>query len=158
VETGKLAVVRCNDERFRERGNAFDSRGEKRVVQREHRSEGITVGIDVAGQRDGRRTLDGLGRPPERLLDLAHDSSSLPPPAAPASYFASASWWIPRRISSTRWPATMPGSTLNVRRGTWRMRTDRPSTPRRCEAPAFSAAAALSAADSSAVVVTPSVE
>ena len=31
-----------------------------------------------------------------------------------------------------RWPATMPGSTSKVRRGTWRMRIWRPTTPRRC--------------------------
>ncbi len=54
---------------------------------------------------------------------------------------------MPRKISSMRWPARMPGSGTNVSFGTWRIRSWRPTSPRRWGAAAWRAWSASSSTE-----------
>ena len=107
LEPGQLAVVGRDDERFRVRRDRIATGRTEHVVQREHRTERITVGADVARERDARRPHDRVGGARQRIVDV------LEFPRLAGTHCMSLSvskGTSPRRISSMRCPARMPGS------------------------------------------------
>ena len=115
--------MRGDDERRRERRDDVTARAAQDVEQPEHRAERVPVGRDVACERDLVGAAHGLGRACE--LDVAHGWSSPPPRSARCR---------PRRISSTRWPCSMAGSSRKCSLGRYLRRTSCPNAARRCGA------------------------
>ena len=124
---GKVAVVRRDDERGRERRDDSRPAAAQHVEEPEHRAERVAVGADVARERDdvgassNRRATARI----DARVDLGRAwAASLPLLAA----------WSSRMMSSTRWPCSIAGSSRNVQPGRYFSRTWRPSAARRCGA------------------------
>ena len=79
-EAGQVAVVRRDDEGTGERGGGLDAGRAEYMVEREHRTQRVAIGIHMARERDPRRARDhassnrkGLvDRPPRAAMEVRH--------------------------------------------------------------------------------------